>query len=227
MATMRIALAQINTTVGDLDGNVDKNIAFVERGKEVRADLVLFPELAVTGYPPEDLLLKPSFLAASRASIERIAEACTGLTAVVGYVDVAGDVCNAAAVIHDGKVAGIYRKQYLPTYSVFDEDRYFRAGGENPLFALNGTVMGVSICEDIWYPDGPPQDQANSGARLLANVSASPYHAGKSGARERMLSTRAADNVAFVAFCNLVGGQDELVFDGGSVIFDERGELIA
>jgi len=227
MTTMRLALAQINATVGDLDGNVDKIIAFIERGKLVQADLILFPELVVTGYPPEDLLLKPSFLAASRAAVTRIADACIGVTAVVGYVDVDGDVYNAAAVMHNGGIRGTYRKQYLPTYSVFDEDRYFRAGCENPLFALAGTVFGVSICEDIWYPNGPAQDQANRGAQLLANISASPYHAGKLGARERMLSTRAADNVAFVAFCNLVGGQDELVFDGGSAIFDERGELIA
>ena len=225
MTTMRVALAQINATVGDLDRNVDKIIAFIERGKMVQADLILFPELVVTGYPPEDLLLKPSFLTASRASVERVAEACIGVTAVVGYVD--GDVYNSAAVIHDGRIRGTYHKQYLPNYSVFDEDRYFRAGRENPLFALNGTVIGVSICEDIWYPNGPAQDHANSGAQLLANISASPYHAGKLGALERMLSTRATDNVAFVAFCNLVGGQDELVFAGGSAIFNERGELIA
>ena len=227
MTTMRIALARINATVGDLDGNVAKIIAFIEHGRMAHADLILFPELVVTGYPPEDLLLKPSFLTASRASVDCIAEACTGVTAVVGYVGIDDDVYNAAAVIHDGQVKGSYRKQYLPNYSVFDEDRYFRAGRENPLFALSGTVIGVTICEDMWYPNGPAQDQANSGAQLLANISASPYHAGQLGARERMLSTRAADSVAFVAFCNLVGGQDELVFDGGSAIFDERGELIA
>jgi len=227
MGTMRIALAQINTTVGDLDGNARKIISYIERAKDVQADLVLFPELAVTGYPPEDLLLKPSFLSASQASVERIAASCTSLTAVVGYVDVDEDVHNAAAVICDGRIAGTYQKQYLPNYGVFDEDRYFRAGGDNPLFVLNGIVIGVSICEDIWYPDGPPQDQANSGAQLLVNISASPYRAGKLGAREHMLSTRAADNVAYVAFCNLVGGQDELVFDGGSVVYDTRGDLVA
>mgnify|MGYP001009473371 CR=1 FL=1 len=152
---------------------------------------------------------------------------CDALAVVVGFADVDGDVYNAAAVLHDGRLAGIYHKHYLPTYGVFDEDRYFRAGVTNPVFVRGDVTLGVSICEDIWYPEGPPQLQARGGAHLLLNLSASPYHAGKAAARERMLATRAADNVAVVAFCNLVGGQDELVFDGGSVVFDERGELLA
>jgi NAD+ synthase (glutamine-hydrolysing) len=227
MSDLRIALAQINTTVGDLTSNTQKIIAHLERARETGAGLVAFPELAVTGYPPEDLLLKPSFLAANRAAVEEIATATQGLTAIVGFVDVDGDVYNAAAVLHDGVLAGVYRKHYLPTYGVFDEDRTFRAGDENQVFVLDDLVVGVSICEDIWYPEGPPQTQAHAGAQLLVNISASPYHARKGASRERMLATRAADNVAVVAFCNLVGGQDELVFSGGSVIFDERGELVA
>jgi NAD+ synthase (glutamine-hydrolysing) len=222
-----VALAQINVIVGDLAGNVGKIVAGLERAREVGADLVAFPELAVTGYPPEDLLLKPSFVAANRAALDEIAAKAHGLTAVVGFADMQEDVYNAAAVLHDGVLAGVYHKQYLPTYSVFDEDRTFRAGEANPLFVLGDVVVGVSVCEDIWYPEGPPQVQARAGAHLLVNVSASPYHAGKGAARERMLATRAADNVAIVAFCNLVGGQDELVFDGGSVIFDARGEVVA
>lgn len=227
ISQLRIALIQINTTVGDLAGNVQKIVAHLERAREVGADLVAFPELAVTGYPPEDLLLKPSFVADNRAAVEEIATATRGVTAVVGFADVDEDVYNAAAVLHDGVLAGVYHKHYLPTYSVFDEDRTFRAGDANPVFVLGDVVVGVSICEDIWYPGGPPQVQAAGGAHLLVNISASPYHAGKGAARERMLATRAADNVAIVAFCNLVGGQDELVFDGGSVVFDGRGELLA
>jgi NAD+ synthase (glutamine-hydrolysing) len=227
MSHLRIALAQINTTVGDLAGNTQKIVACLEQARDVGAALVAFPELAVTGYPPEDLLLKPAFIAANRAAIEKITAATQGLTAVVGFADAEGDVYNAAAVLHDGRLVGVYRKHYLPTYSVFDEDRTFRAGEANPVFVLGDTVVGVSICEDIWYPEGPPQVQARGGANLLLNISASPYHAGKGAARERMLATRAADNVAIVAFCNLVGGQDELVFAGGSVVFDERGEVVA
>jgi NAD+ synthase (glutamine-hydrolysing) len=227
MSNLRIALAQINTTVGDLAGNTQKIVACLERARDVGAALIAFPELAVTGYPPEDLLLKPSFIAANRAVIKEITAAAQGLTAIVGFADAEGDVYNAAAVLHDGRLVGVYRKHYLPTYSVFDEDRTFRAGEANPVFVLGDTVVGVSICEDIWYPEGPPQVQARGGANLLLNISASPYHAGKGAARERMLATRAADNVAIVAFCNLVGGQDELVFAGGSVVFDERGEVVA
>ncbi len=230
MCKLRLALAQINTTVGDLTGNVSRIVAGLDRAREIGADLVAFPELAVTGYPPEDLLLKPAFIAANLEAVEEITAATVGLTAVVGFADVDSDVFNAAAVFHDGALTGVYRKHYLPTYGVFDEDRTFRAGTENPLFLrpdVDNVVIGVSVCEDMWYPHGPPQVQAHAGAQILVNISASPYHAGKGAARARMLATRAADNVAIVAFCNLVGGQDELVFDGGSLIFDERGELMA
>jgi NAD+ synthase (glutamine-hydrolysing) len=224
---VRIALAQLNVTVGDVAGNTRKILNSITQARSAGANLVVLPELAITGYPPEDLLFKPGFISANRAALDEIAAATTGLTTIVGFADVEDDLYNAAAVLHDGALAGVYRKRYLPTYGVFDEDRYFRAGEDNAVFQLGDLTLGVSVCEDVWYPDGPPEAQARAGAQALVNISASPYHAGKSAARERMLATRASDNVAIVAFCNLVGGQDELIFDGGSVIFDERGELVA
>jgi len=239
MSTLRLALAQINTTVGDLAGNERKIVDGINRARALGADLVAFPEMAVPGYPPEDLLLKPSFVQANRATLERIAQATQAthsiragesappITAIVGFVDRADDLHNAAAVLHDGRVVAAYHKTYLPNYSVFDEDRYFRAGERPLVFSLGELKIGVNICEDIWYPAGPTETQALAGAQLVVNISASPYHAGKGAARERMLATRAADNVIYIAFCNLVGGQDELVFDGGSVILDERGEVVA
>lgn len=223
----RIALAQINSTVGDLAGNEAKIAEGIARAREAGADLVAFPELAVTGYPPEDLLLKPSFVAANLEAIERIAGLTQGITAVVGFVDKGTDLHNTAAVLHDGELAAVYHKIYLPNYGVFDEDRYFSSGDLPLILDLDGVTVGISICEDIWYPSGPLDPQALAGAQLAINISASPYHAGKGAARERMLATRAADNVIFVAFCNLVGGQDELIFDGGSAVFDERGDLVA
>jgi len=228
MRTLRIGLAQINPTVGDLGGNTQKILDYIGRARELGVDLVAFPELAITGYPPEDLLLKPDFIQANLECLKQIAEGTRSITAVVGFVDSADDIYNAAAIVHDGKLAGVYHKMYLPNYGVFDENRYFQAGTDYPVFVLRGTAIGVNICEDIWYPAGPSEVQALAGgAEVIVNISASPYHAGKGQFRERMLSTRAADNVVIVAFCNLVGGQDELVFDGGSVVFDERGELVA
>lgn len=225
---LRLALVQLNVTVGDLEGNREKIRAWMERARELQADVVVFPEMALTGYPPEDLLLKPDFIEAAMESLHRLAPATRGLTAVVGCIYAAGDLFNAAAVFHDGHLAGIYPKQYLPNYGVFDEERYFRAGRENIVFVRNGVTLGISICEDIWYPEGPPEAQAfQAGAEVLINISASPYHMGKGQARERMLATRAADMTAFVAYCNLVGGQDELVFDGQSLICGPQGELIA
>ena len=223
----RIALAQINSTVGDLAGNEGKIVDGIARARQAGAVLVAFPELAVTGYPPEDLLLKPSFVAANLEAIERIAALTQGITAVVGFVDRDTDLHNAAAVLHDGELAAVHHKIFLPNYSVFDEDRYFGAGELPLILTLGDVTIGISVCEDIWYPAGPLDLQALAGAQLAINISASPYHAGKGPARERMLATRAADSVVFVAFCNLVGGQDELVFDGGSAIFDERGDLLA
>jgi NAD+ synthase (glutamine-hydrolysing) len=224
---LRIALAQINTIVGDLTGNVSKILSHLHRARKLDVDLIAFPELAVPGYPPEDLLLKPSFVEANIEALDRIAQATEGLTAIVGYVDRDDDIYNAAAVLDRGEVAGVYHKAYLPNYSVFDEERYFRAGECPLVFQLGEAKIGVNICEDIWYPAGPTKTQALAGAQLVVNISASPYHAGKGLSRERMLATRAADNVVLIVFCNLVGGQDELVFDGGSIIVDERGTVIA
>jgi NAD+ synthase (glutamine-hydrolysing) len=227
VSAIRVALAQINPTVGDLAGNEQKIGGQIARARELEADIVAFPELAVPGYPPEDLLLKPSFVAANLACLKRIAGLTSGIAAIVGFVDRADDLYNAAAVLHEGRVAAVYHKAYLPNYAVFDEDRYFRAGECPLIFSLGEVAVGVNICEDIWHPAGPTRLQALAGAQLVVNISSSPYHAGKGTARERMLATRAADNVVCLAFCNLVGGQDELVFDGGSVVFDERGELVA
>jgi len=227
MSTIRIALAQINTTVGDVAGNEKKIGAYLDQARALGAEVVAFPELAVPGYPPEDLLLKPSFVAANLACLERLAEQARGITAIVGFVDRSDDLYNAAAVLHGGEVAAVYHKAYLPNYSVFDEDRYFRGGERLLVLTLGARQVGVNICEDIWHPAGPTKFQVLAGAQVVINISASPYHAGKGDARERMLATRATDNVAYVAFCNLVGGQDELVFDGASVIFDPCGELIA
>ncbi|MBE7556612.1 MAG: NAD+ synthase [Anaerolineales bacterium] len=237
MTLLRIALAQINVTVGDVQGNTSKVKEYLEKARAAQAAIVLFPELTLAGYPPEDLLLKPGFAAANWAALQSLLPHTVGLTAVVGFVDRQDDLFNAAAVLHDGQLAGIYHKSLLPNYAVFDEDRYFAQGDTPILFNLPATssdispkkeiCFGVSVCEDIWYPAGPPEAQAAAGAELLLNISASPYQSGKIKSRERMLATRAADNVALVAFCNLVGGQDELVFDGSSVIFDERGNLLA
>jgi NAD+ synthase (glutamine-hydrolysing) len=210
-----------------LRGNTQRILASLKRGREQRVDMVLFPELTIPGYPPEDLLLKPSFIEANRACLDELLPHTRGLTAIVGFVDVDSDIYNAAAVLHDGALAGVYHKTLLPNYAVFDEVRYFKAGERFTLFELDRLVFGVSVCEDIWYPAGPPEEQAAAGAELVVNISASPYHMGKIQDRERMLATRAADNVSVVAFCNLVGGQDELIFDGSSVILDERGQVVA
>jgi NAD+ synthase (glutamine-hydrolysing) len=227
MRRFRVALAQINPTVGDLEGNVARIRAGLEQARTVGAQLVAFPELAVTGYPPEDLLFKSSFVETNLRALADVAAASTGLTAVVGFVDKRDDIFNAAAVLHDGALAGVYHKQYLPNYGVFDENRYFQAGTEAPVFALGETAFAVNICEDIWYPTGPTTRQALAGAELVITINASPYHAGKGAQRERMIATRAVDDVVCLAFVNMVGGQDELVFDGGSLIVNERGEAVA
>ena len=224
----RLALAQINPTVGDLKGNVEKVVAALAQARPWGVHLVVFPEMAIPGYPPEDLLLMPSFLQANRAALEEVAAQTSGLTALVGFVDRdENDIYNAAALLHDGRIAAVYHKMYLPNYGVFDENRYFRPGKRPLVFRLGEAIVGINICEDIWYPAGPTEVQALAGAQLVVNISASPYHVGKGRARERMLSTRAADNVVCVAYCNLVGGQDELVFDGGSLVLDARGERLA
>ena len=223
----RIALAQINTTVGDLDGNADKILRGIERAREAHADVVAFPELTVTGYPPEDLLLKQRFVQQNVERISRIAEATTGLTAIVGFAHPEGRLYNAAAILHDGRLADIYHKSALPNYGVFDEKRYFESGRRVPVYRIGSMIVGVSICEDIWVEDGVYLEQAEAGARLLVNISASPYHAGKGREREELLRARARRCNAGIAFVNLVGGQDELVFDGQSAVVLPDGRLLA
>lgn len=226
--TLRLALAQINSTVGDLTGNVEKISEKIEKARESKVDLIAFPELAITGYPPEDLLLKPQFIEENLQALQKVAKQCKGLTAIVGFVDREEDIYNAAAVIHDGAVRLVYHKCHLPNYGVFDENRYFQAGKEAPVFTLNGMTLGLNICEDIWYPEGPTFAQAlGGGAEVIININASPYHAGKGLFREEMIATRARDNAAIIAYVNLVGGQDELVFDGGSFVVNESGEILS
>jgi NAD+ synthase (glutamine-hydrolysing) len=227
MRVLRVGLAQINSTVGDLEGNAARILEWAEKARELGVDLVAFPEMAITGYPPEDLLLRSRFIEDNLAALDRVVEGARGPTLVVGFVDRGEDIHNAAAIIHDGRLAGVYRKQFLPNYGVFDENRYFQAGSESPVFEVAGVRVGVNICEDIWYPDGPCRVQARGGAEVIVNINASPFNAGKGHLRQRMLSTRASDEAVFVCYVNLVGGQDELVFDGGSMFFDPRGELLA
>src|ERR1022692_22309 len=227
--SLRLALAQMNPTVGDLDGNREKILRYLADASRRGADIIVFPEMSLAGYPPEDLLLKPDFVDSVMASLGHVAAATRGITAIVGTLYAAeGDLYNGAAVFHDGRLISVYRKQSLPNYGVFDEFRYFRAGDEDIVFVIGGRTVGVSICEDIWNPNGPATRQAlEAGAELLINISASPYHTNKGYARERMLCTRAADSTVMVAYCNLVGGQDELVFDGQSLICGPGGEVIA
>ena len=227
MSEMRLALCQINTTVGDIAGNTQRVRDGIIAARDEQADLVLFPELALTGYPPEDLLLKEHFLANAREALGALAEEARGIVAVVGFPERADDVYNARAILHDGAVHATYRKVYLPTYGVFDEQRYFQAGHAGAVLEIDGNTVGLTICEDIWEPGPPASDEALAGATLIVNISASPYHAGKGSERERMFAQRARDNVACVAFCALVGGQDELVFDGHSCVVDHTGITIA
>ncbi|HEX3246159.1 MAG TPA: NAD+ synthase [Chloroflexota bacterium] len=223
---MRLALAQINSTVGDIAGNTAKIIDYVRRARADGADLVAFPELAVSGYPPEDLLLKPSFLRQCEAGLAEIVSASQDIVVVVGYPEAAEAVYNSAAVICDGRIATVCRKERLPNYGVFDEQRYFRPGHPGPLFKLGEDVFAVNVCEDIWYPTGPASVQAAAGAELIVNINASPFHLGKSRERDRMLATRASDSAAVLAYLNTVGGQDELIFDGQSALFDQHGSTI-
>jgi NAD+ synthase (glutamine-hydrolysing) len=223
---LRAALAQIDPTVGDIPANADKIADWIGRAKEAGAAIVVFPELAVTGYPPEDLLLKTAFLDAAAAALEELAAEADGIVALVGFPERTDDVYNAAAVLGDGRVAAVYRKVHLPNYGVFDEQRYFQAGTEPALIEVAGLPVGITICEDIWEPGPPATAEALAGAELIVNLSASPYHAGKGLERERMLVQRARDNLVSVLFCNVVGGQDELVFDGHSVAIDQDGEVL-
>ena len=228
MQTLRVALAQINTTVGDMDGNRARILDFARRAAALDADLVAFPELAITGYPPEDQLLRAAYIEDARRSLEALAVEADGLPPlVVGCLDFDRQLYNGAAVIHAGAVQGIYRKHHLPNYGVFDEQRYFTPGDEPAVFVIAGVSVGVTICEDAWYPEGPITDEALAGASVIVNINASPFHAGKTYQRERMLATRAADNTVALAYVNQIGGQDELVFDGNSLVFDASGDVIA
>ena len=225
---MRVGLAQINTTVGDVWGNVEKMTDALKRATDAGAELVAFPELTIPGYPPEDLLMRPSFIQENLKALGGFArQVPEGVAAAVGFVDLDADLYNACAVVSGGEVLHRYHKRYLPNYGVFDENRYFREGSGAPMLDMGGTLVGISVCEDIWYPGGPAREQALGGASVLLNVSASPYHRRKGASRERMLGVRASDYGCYVVFCNLVGGQDELVFDGHSVVFDPEGKLVA
>ncbi len=224
---LRVALAQIDSTVGDLAGNTARMVEWIDRARDAGADVVVFPELAVPGYPPEDLLLKPSFIRDNLRYRDRVVAASRGIAVVGGFVDLDVDIYNAAFFAYDGALRGVYHKVYLPNYGVFDEERYFQRGRRCPIFELGGVRIGVSVCEDAWYPTGPISLQAAQGAELLININGSPYHRGKRRSRETMIATRAMDSRAFLAWVNMVGGQDELVFDGNSVVFGPEGELLA
>ncbi len=236
MDFMRVAGAQLNLVVGDIEGNRDRIVDAMAWAEEIQAQVLLLPELAITGYPPEDLLLRESFVAANLAALHHIAARSEDVVTVVGFVDRGSNEADdaghrrlaiAAALLAGGRVRGIYHKALLPNYGVFDEDRYFTAGDDcDKVWSIGGVTVGVSICEDIWVPDGPPADQAGNGARLLLNINASPYHRGKGGEREQMLSARAAASRAALVYLNLVGGQDELVFDGESMVFDAAGRIL-
>jgi NAD+ synthase (glutamine-hydrolysing) len=225
---IRVAACQLNLIVGDLDGNATAILDAIDQAEIAECDVAVFPELAITGYPPEDLLLKPGFVADNRAALDRVAAGTGRCAAVVGFVDAGLDLYNAAAVCADGKVHGVYRKRLLPNYGVFDEQRYFAAGHDpGLLFVIGGVRVGVVVCEDAWSPDGPIADQAAGGAELILNLNASPYHAARLAERERMLATRALDASCSLVYVNLVGGQDELVFDGASLVLDTQGRVVA
>ena len=234
----------MNPTVGDLDGNADRILALIDQAKSHHADVAAFPELSVTGYPPEDLLLKPQFLADARAQLDRIVAASQGIIVVVGVPHlmdgrvfnaavadtpdgVNGKLFNAAAIAMDGKLVDIYHKVFLPNYGVFDEERYFEPGHECPVYEINGVGVGVNVCEDIWYDEGPTTVQRAAGAEVIVNINASPYHRGRGEQRQAMLARRAADHGLYVAYLNTVGGQDELVFDGQSLVVDPQGAVVA
>jgi NAD+ synthase (glutamine-hydrolysing) len=228
MPRVRVAAAQINTVVGDLEANARSIVDAYDAAASAGADIVVFPELTITGYPPEDLLLRPAFVAGAAEALEKVAARTDQCTAVIGFPQRAGDLYNAAAVCSMGRVQGVYRKQHLPNYAVFDEQRYFTPGSDTgQLFEVAGARVGVSICEDAWIADGPMRAQAAAGADLLVNLNASPYYSQRLREREAMLAGRAAELSKPVVYTNLVGGQDELVFDGASLVFDEHGLLVA
>ncbi|MDQ2651069.1 MAG: NAD+ synthase [Actinomycetota bacterium] len=228
MARIRLGLCQINTVVGDLDGNVERVIAAYDRAEAAGCDLAIFPELAITGYPPEDLVLKPRFVSANREALDEVASRTGRCAALVGFVDAGRDLYNAAAMCAGGAVVGVYRKRLLPNYAVFDEQRYFSPGDEPlTLYEVAGVKVGIAICEDVWSPEGPIAAQSAGGAELIAIPNGSPYFEGRQRERERMVATRAEDAHCPIVYVNQVGGQDELIFDGGSFVVDGDGELVA
>lgn len=225
---LRVAIAQIDCTVGDLDGNSSKIVDWLRKARSAGADIVSFPELAITGYPPEDLLLKPKFIDDNLDALRRISRSVTDTVAVVGFVNRSdGGLFNAAAVMYMGEVRGIYNKIFLPNYGVFDEKRYFKPGALAPVFSIGKTAFGVNICEDIWHRDGPLSSQAASGAGLILNINSSPYHMGKTDERRGLIIDEARKNNVYISYANLVGGQDELVFDGQSMIVNPSGKVLA
>ena len=227
MPTLRVALAQMNSLVGDLAGNAQKILDFMPEARACGVDIIAFPEMAITGYPAEDLLFHKSFLRDNLKAMQRVVQASQGLTVIVGYADFDENVYNAAAIANNGQLVGVYRKMFLPTYGVFDEDRYFRRGQACPVYTIAGVNVGVNICEDAWYAEGPVAMQAKGGAELVVNISASPYSMDKQRNRETIVSSRARENGVYLAYVNVIGGQDELVFDGASTVFDPSGRLIA
>ncbi|MBN1299183.1 MAG: NAD+ synthase [Actinobacteria bacterium] len=224
---LRLYCAQINSTVGDFKGNFEKIAYHIEEAKKNSADIIAFPELAITGYPPEDLLLKPAFISQNLKYLDKLKKLCSNITVIVGFVNRDFEIFNSAAIMNNEKILSVYNKQYLPNYSVFDEERYFQRGALGYIYDINGTLVGVNICEDMYYSSGPLQHQAISGgATLIINISASPYHQGKIEEREKILYTRAVDNRVNILYVNLVGGQDELVFDGNSMLVNEKGDIL-
>ncbi len=227
MQTLRIGLYQMNAWVGDLDRNVQTILTALEEARARGVDVVAFPELAITGCPPDDLLLRPRFLQENRRALERVAAATTGLTAIVGFVDFQESLFNAAAVLHNGHLAGVHHKRVLSRSGAFDETRYFQPGEETRVFSLGGVAFGVTIGEEGWAPDGPASTQCLlGGAQVVFNLSAAPFVMGQRPARERRLAIRAAEDACFLAYLNGTGGQDELVFDGGSVLLGPDGEML-
>jgi NAD+ synthase (glutamine-hydrolysing) len=227
MRMLRITIAQMNPTVGDLKSNRDKIIGYIKNARKLGSDIIVFPELALTGYPPEDLVLKPQFVKDNLRTLKEVISATRGITAIVGFVDSREHIHNSAAVIHNGKLAYVYHKMLLPNYGVFDEYRYFKPGKRYPIISVKGANIGVNICEDIWYADGPSRTQSLAGAEIILNINGSPYHKGKGWERQQMLASRAQENNVYVVYANLVGGQDELVFDGHSMVLNPKGKVVA
>ena len=226
--TFRIAVAQLNCTVGDLEGNAHKISQYIDRAKGLATDIIVFPELAISGYPPEDLLLKPGFVKDNIMVLKGLARSVGDIIAIIGFIDMRGrNIYNAAAVIYNGNIHSVYHKIMLPNYGVFDEKRYFTPGGKPSVFKTSRTIFGVNICEDIWHEEGPTKQQVHLGARMIFNISSSPYHMGKIKEREEMIRKRARENRVFIVYANLVGGQDELVFDGRSMFVDNQGKVVA